>query len=75
MDDPAQNPPTIALELYGPEDEHVEITFRIRRDGQFHPTQADINRVLATVHKTEETATSASNSVHAVAARDSDSTR
>ena len=59
MDDPAQNPPSIALELYDPSDEHVELTFSVRRDSKFHPTQADINRILATLHKTDEQATKA----------------
>ena len=60
MDDPAQNPSSIALELYDSSDEHVQFTFRVRRDSKFHPTQADINRVLATLHKTDEQATKVS---------------
>jgi hypothetical protein len=75
MDDPAKKPASIALELYSPADEHVEITFRVRQGGQFHPTQADVNRVLATLHKTESSASSAKAPTQAVAARDSERIR
>jgi hypothetical protein len=54
MDDPRQSPPSVALELYSPADEHVEIMFQVRREGKFHPTQADINRVLGTLHRTTD---------------------
>ena len=51
LDDPAKGPKRVTLELYDPQDFHVEIVFSTARDGRAKLTQADVNRVLETLHR------------------------
>jgi hypothetical protein len=55
-DDPAKKPKKVTLELYDPEDRHVEILLSPGKGEGEHITQSDVNRVLQTLRPLETNA-------------------
>jgi len=54
FDDPSKSPRKVTLEVYDNQDRKVEIVFCPGMPGQAGVSQADINRVLQSLHSTDE---------------------
>lgn len=69
FDDPSKRPGRVTLELYDGDDRHVEVSVAVRKDSKNPPTQADINRILVSLHRSDAADTLASKESEPVAAR------
>jgi len=54
FDDPSKSPRKVTLEVYDNQDRKIEIVFCPGKPGQAGVSQADINRVLQSLHTTDE---------------------